>query len=201
MTNEERGLIGDCRVLILASGEFRRFLKCELDKMGFKEIIVIGDDSSFINTDNIHAYKERILIEDLDRKKMGLSSLEDLEIPVVIPVDLIEGAGVMVFFPGDDKGLLCQSEFRIRAAKYMAGYCSFWKIPDSNWLFTVITRIENGETSEKAQKTAALICAKIAANIAVSRPIKHFPRFYLSRNLQEFVVGGGHDGFGNVADS
>ena len=35
-----------------------------------------------------------------------------------------------------------------------------------------------------ALKTAAHICARIAANIAVGREVKHFPRFYLCKNLE-----------------
>lgn len=44
--------------------------------------------------------------------------------------------------------------------------------------------IREAKTSEAAQRTAAHICAKIAANIAVGRNVKHFPRFYLSKNLK-----------------
>ena len=44
--------------------------------------------------------------------------------------------------------------------------------------------IRDAKTSELAQRTAAHICARIAANIAVGRDVKHFPRFYLSKNLE-----------------
>jgi len=66
----------------------------------------------------------------------------------------------------------------------MSGYCAFWNIDNSDWLRVVLPRIEQGEQSAKAQQTAACICARILANIAVGRDVKHFPRFYLSKNLE-----------------
>lgn len=48
---------------------------------------------------------------------------------------------------------------------------------------TALPAIRDGKTSEVSLKTATHICARIAANIAVGRKVKHFPRFYLCKNL------------------
>ena len=53
-----------------------------------------------------------------------------------------------------------------------------------DWLQSNLPAIREGKTSETAKRTAAHICARIAANIAVGREVKHFPRFYLCKNLE-----------------
>lgn len=68
---------------------------------------------------------------------------------------------------------------RQATSEYMAGYCTFWNVEGYEWLQSALPAIREGKTSEAAMKTAAHICARIAANIAVGRKVKHFPKFYL----------------------
>ncbi len=112
----------------------------------------------------------------------GVAAKPDGKLPVVYPFDFIEGGAAMVVLPGDKAEFEAQDDIRLWAAKYMSGYCAFWNVDNSDWLRVVLPRIEQGEQSAKAQKTAACICARILANIAVSRDVKHFPRFYLAES-------------------
>ena len=86
--------------------------------------------------------------------------------------------------PGDDNELHGKANARLWAAGYMAGYCAFWNMEGCDWLQSALPKIRECMTSETAQRTAAHICARIAANIAVGREVKHFPRFYLCNNLE-----------------
>ena len=98
----------------------------------------------------------------------------------IYPFDFVDGCGAIVVMPGD------KFEYfeREKAAEYMAGYCAFWNVQGCEWLDLAIPAIKRGETSESAMRTAAYVCAKITANIAVDRDVKHFPRFYLCKNLE-----------------
>ena len=69
-------------------------------------------------------------------------------------------------------------------AEYMLGYCAFWNVEGCDWLHDALPAIKENKTSEAAMKTAAYMCARIAANIAVGRDVKRYPRFYLCRNLE-----------------
>ena len=100
-----------------------------------------------------------------------------------MPFDFVNGAGVIVVMPEDERNLLSKPELRQWAATYMAGYCAFWNVEGCEWLRDSLPDIKNGVTSGASLKTAAYICARIAANIAVRREVKHFPRFYLCRNI------------------
>ncbi|MDE7438077.1 MAG: hypothetical protein K2M93_06280 [Muribaculaceae bacterium] len=113
----------------------------------------------------------------------GPSQLVDVsDIPIIYPFDFISGAGAFVLFPGDDRKWLEKSDLRVWAAEYMLGYSAFWKIPGCDWLHEVLPAIKDGKTSDTAQKTAAYMCARIAANIAVDHDVKRFPRFYLAES-------------------
>ena len=72
--------------------------------------------------------------------------------------------------------IICKPDLRQWAATYMAGYCAFWNVDGCEWLRDSLSDIRNGVTSNAALKTAAHICARIAANIAVGREVKHFQR-------------------------
>ncbi len=177
MTNEERQQIIECRIIIVGTGDFISYVKIELEQIGFKEICNVSEaDPSQFN------YGNGIIIEHLEER--ASRSIEAMYIPIIYAFDFIEGAGAIVVFPDDEKDFLNKQNIRVWAAEYLAGYCAFWNVEDSDWLHDIIPSIKEGKTSMEAQKTAAHICARIAANIAVSRDVKRYPRFYLSRNLK-----------------
>ncbi len=177
MTNEERQLIRKCRIIIVGKGNFLTYVKSELELIGFKEISNVSetDPSKF-------SHDKGIIIEHIV-DSLPLSA-EFTSIPIIYAFDFIEGAGTIVVFPEDEKDFLNKQNIRVWAAEYLSGYCAFWNVEDSDWLHDNLPSIKDGKTSMEAQKTAAHICARIAANIAVSRDVKRYPRFYLSRNLK-----------------
>ncbi|MCI8998780.1 MAG: hypothetical protein HFJ95_07295 [Muribaculaceae bacterium] len=171
MTDEEKNKIESCRIMIVGNGEFADAINTELLKVGFHNIIYVEALTRSVD-----------MAVDLVMNEIstGLNG----KLPVVYPFDFIEGGAAMVVQPEDKPEFKVQGDVRLYAAKYMSGYCAFWDIDNSDWLRVVLPRIEQGEQSAKAQKTAACICARILANIAVGRDVKRFPRFYLSRNLE-----------------
>ncbi len=177
MTNEERQLINECRVTIVGMREFIAYVKRELEQIGFNEINVVSATAPLAFTS--HA---GIIIEHIGDEQPLLS--EVINVPIIYAFDFIEGAGAIVVFPDGERDFLNKSDIRVWAAEYLSGYCAFWNIEDSEWLHDTLPSIIDGKMSLDAQKTAARICARIAANIAVSRDVKHYPRFYLSRNLK-----------------
>ena len=177
MTSEEKRQIADCRIMVIGVSDFIDRVKAELDKSGFKSInIVSGND--------VHT---EIGLVDMIAEYTGQAYTHvkgNAAIPIIYPFDFVEGAGAIVVMPGDDNELHCKANARLWAAEYMAGYCAFWNVEGCEWLQFALQEIREVKTSEAAQRTAAHICAKIAANIAVGRNVKHFPRFYLSKNLK-----------------
>lgn len=176
MTNEEKRLIADCRIMVIGVSDFIDCVKAELIKSGFMSISIISaleeqPDMSF--TDMVAEYVGA-----------GRSCIkEDVKIPIIYPFDFVEGAGAIVIMPGDDNELLRKDNVRLWAAEYMTGYCAFWNVEGCDWLQLSLPAIQRGETSVSALRTAAYMCARIAANIAVGRDVKKFPRFYVCRNL------------------
>lgn len=177
MTSEEKRLIADCRVMIIGASDFIDYVKTELCRSGFKSInIVLGNDT--------HTEIEPV---DMVAEYPGKDCTHvkgNAAIPIIYPFDFVDVAGSIVVMPGDDNELHGKANARLWAAEYMAGYCAFWNMEGCDWLQSVLPQIREGKTSEAAQRTAAHICARIAANIAVGREVKHFPRFYLCRNLE-----------------
>lgn len=177
MTSEEKRLIADCRVMIIGASDFIDNVKAELYRSGFKSInIVSGND--------VHT---EIGPVDMVVEYAGEACTHvkgNAAIPITYPFDFVDGAGAIVVMPGDDNELHGKANARLWAAGYMAGYCAFWNMEGCDWLQSVLPKIREGKTSEAAQRTAAHICARIAANIAVGREVKHFPRFYLCKNLE-----------------
>ncbi len=159
MTSVEKRRIADCRIAVVGATEFIDSIKAELQQLGFESIQII------------------ILSEDCSCTKVT-------DIPLILPLDFVNGAGVIVFMPDDERDILCKPDLRQWAARYMAGYCAFWNVDGCEWLRDSLSDIRNGVTSSAALKTAVHVCARIAANIAVGREVKHFPRFYLCRNLE-----------------
>lgn len=177
MTSEEKSLIADCRVMIIGASDFIDYVKDELYRSGFKSInIVSGND--------VHT---EIGSVDMVAEYTGGAYTHvkgNAAIPIIYPFDFVDGAGAIVVMPGDDNELQHKDNLRLWAAEYMAGYCAFWNVGGCEWLQLALPEIREAKTIEAAQRTAAHICAKIAANIAVGRNVKHFPRFYLSKNLK-----------------
>ncbi len=177
MTNEERLLIKECRVIIVGEGDFITYVKKELEQIGFKEICNIPEaDPSNLS------YDKGIIIKHLEERTP--LSTKATDIPIIYAFDFIEGAAAIVVFPEDEKDFLNKPTIRLWAAEYLSGYCAFWNVEDCDWLHDILPSIKESKTSMEAQKTAAHICARIAANIAVGRDVKHYPRFYLCRNLK-----------------
>lgn len=171
MTSEEQNKIERCRIMIVGKGDFADAINTALLKAGFCNII------------HMEAPTEAADIA-VDLAINGISARLDGKLPVVYPFDFIEGGAAMVVLPEDKPALEAKGDVRLCAAKYMSGYCAFWNMDNSDWLRAVLPRIEQGEQSAKAQRTAACICARILANIAAGRDVKHFPRFYLSKILE-----------------
>ena len=176
MTNEEKRMIKECRIMIVGKGDFITYNKENLRKLDLCKIaeVQIGE---IINGQN-----NGILIEYTGA---GHSQSSDMNsIPVIYPFDFVDGAGAIVVFPEDERDWLGKQNMQQWAAEYMSGYCAFWNVEGCDWLHDALPAIKKNKTSEAAIKTAAYICARIAANIAVGRDVKRYPRFYLCRNLE-----------------
>lgn len=177
MTSEEKRLIADCRVMIIGASDFIDCVKAELNKSGFKSINIMTANNG----------QTGIGLVDIVAEYTGEAYTYvkgNAAIPIIYSFNFVEGAGAIVIMPGEDNELQHKDNLRLWAAEYMAGYCAFWNVEGCEWLQLALPEIREVKTSEAAQRTAAHICAKIAANIAVGRNVKHFPRFYLSKNLE-----------------
>ena len=171
MTNEEKQLIKECRIMIVGKGDFITYIKDELAKLDFCKIAEV-EICEISNKQN-----NGILIEYAGP---GFSQARHMNsIPVIYPFDFVDGAGAIVMFPGDDRSWLEKQNIRQWTAEYISGYCAFWNVEGCDWLYDALPAIKEYKTSEVAMKTAAGLCARIAANIAVGRDVKHYPRFYL----------------------
>lgn len=104
-------------------------------------------------------------------------------VPIIFPADFINGGAAIIVMPGDNPDIDIDDSIRLWAAKYISGYCTFWNVCGCEWLHTALPLIEKGIQSVNAQKTAAHISARVLVNIAAGHPIKHFPHFYLSKNI------------------
>lgn len=179
MTNEEKHLISECRIFIIGPQVFTGYVNTELRSLGFRHIQIQAEVSCLSGLPSVN-----IVAEYGDN---GVSQTKDFigeKSPMIYSFDFVKGAGAIVVMPGDDMEWSGKKDVRLCAAEYIAGYCGFWNVADCDWLQQSLPAIREGINNEEAQKTAAHICARIAANIAVGREVKHFPRFYLCRNLE-----------------
>ena len=177
MTSEEKSLITDCRIAVIGAIEFIDNIKAELKQLGFESIQIISRSDEMPMPSIVD-----VIAENVNEGSFCLS--KTATVPLILPFDFVNGAGVIVVMPEDERTLLCKPELRQWAATYMAGYCAFWNVEGCDWLRDSLSDIRNSVTSSAALKTAAHICARIAANIAVGREVKHFPRFYFCKNLE-----------------
>lgn len=162
--------------MIVGKDDFITYIKEELGKLDFCNIEEV-ETGEIINGQDTG-----ILIE---YTRAGISQTSDMNsIPVIYPFDFVDGAGAIVVFPGYDRNWLEKQNIRQWAAEYISGYCAFWNVEGCDWLLDALPAIKENKTSEAAIKTAAYICARIAANIAVDRDVKRYPHFYLCRNLK-----------------
>ncbi|MDE6649833.1 MAG: hypothetical protein K2K45_07880 [Muribaculaceae bacterium] len=176
MTEREKRHIQSCRVLIVGPDEFVCVVRHDLKNLGFREVII--GSVSMLNPDKN--------VADIIIHYIGSGPLltgKDNCIPTIYPFDFIKGAGVIVLFPEDDRESFCSPDIRLWSAEYMAGYCTFWNIGDLDWLLESLPLIREDKTSYQGVKTAAYMSARIVANIAVGRHVKHYPRFYLTKNI------------------
>lgn len=177
MTSEEKRRIAECRVAVIGTIEFIGSVKTELQQLGFESIQIITPSDEMPTPSNVD-----IIVESVNEGSSCLS--KDATIPLIFPFDFVNGAGAIVVMSEDERDMLCKPDLRQWAATYMAGYCAFWNVDGCEWLRYSLSDIKNGITNSTALDTAAHICARIAANIAVGRDVKHFPRFYLCKNLE-----------------
>lgn len=177
MTNKEKDRIVDCRIAVVGAAEFIDSIKTELQQFGFESIQIISSTDKQPKISNFD-----VIAENVNESSSCMSKATD--IPLILPFDFVNGAGAIVVMPEDERDMLCKPDLRQWAATYMAGYCAFWNVDGCEWLRDSLSDIRNGVTNSVALKTAAHICARIAANIAVGREVKHFPRFYLCKNLE-----------------
>ncbi len=177
MTSEERRRIAGCRIAVVGACEFIDSIKAELKQLGFESIQIISSSNKQPAISNFD-----VIAENVNEGSSCMS--KETDIPLILPFDFVNGAGVIVVMPDDERDIICKPELRQWAATYMAGYCAFWNVEGCEWLRDSLPDIKNGVTSGASLKTAAYICARIAANIAVGREVKHFPRFYLCKNLE-----------------
>ena len=177
MTSEEKRLIADCRIAVIGAIEFIDSIKAELQQLGFESIQIISRSDKMPMPSNVD-----VIAENINEGSSCFS--KDVTIPIILPFDFVNGAGAIVVMPDDDRDILDKPDLRLWAVNYMAGYCAFWNVVGCDWLRDSLSDIKNGVTSSAALDTAARICARIAANIAVGREVKHFPRFYLCKNLE-----------------
>ncbi len=177
MTSEERRRIAGCRIAVVGAGEFIDSIKAELRQLGFESIQIISRSDEMPMPSNVD-----VIAESVNEDSSCFS--KDVTIPIILPFDFVNGAGAIVVMPDDDRDILNKPNLRQWAANYIVGYCAFWNVEGCDWLRDSLSDIRNSVTSSAALKTAAHICARIAANIAVGREVKHFPRFYLCKNLE-----------------
>ena len=177
MTSEERRRIAGCRIAVVGACEFIDSIKAELQQLGFESIQIISSSNKQPAISNFD-----VIAENVNEGSSCMS--KETDIPLILPFDFVNGAGVIVVMPDDERDIICKPELRQWAATYMAGYCAFWNVEGCEWLRDSLPDIKNGVTSGASLKTAGYICARIAANIAVGREVKHFPRFYLCKNLE-----------------
>lgn len=177
MTSEERRRIADCRIAVVGATEFIDSIRTELQQLGFESIQIISRSDKMPMPSNVD-----VIAENVNEGSSYFS--KDVTIPIILPFDFVNGAGAIVVMPDDDRDILDKPDLRLWAVNYMAGYCAFWNVEGCEWLRDSLPDIRNGLTRHAALKTAAHICARIAANIAVGREVKHFPRFYLCKNLE-----------------
>lgn len=184
MTSEEKRLIADCRVMIIGTSDFIDYVKAELYRSGFKSINSGFRSINIVSGNDVHTGIGPV---DMVAEYAGEACTHvkgNVAIPIIYPFDFVDGAGAIVVMPGDDNELHDKANARLWTAGYMAGYCAFWNMEVCDWLQSALPAIREGKMSETAQRTAAHICARIASNIAVDREVKHFPRFYLCKNLE-----------------
>ncbi|WP_303330988.1 hypothetical protein [Bacteroides acidifaciens] len=177
MTSEERRRIADCRIAVVGATEFIDSIRTELQQLGFESIQIISRSDKMPMPSNVD-----VIAENVNEGSSCFS--KDVTIPIILPFDFVNGAGAIVVMPDDDRDILDKPDLRLWAVNYMAGYCAFWNVEGCEWLRDSLPDIRNGLTRHEALKTATHICARIAANIAVGREVKHFPRFYLCKNLE-----------------
>ena len=177
MTSEERRRIAGCRIAVVGACEFIDSIKAELQQLGFESIQIISRSDKMPMPSNVD-----VIAENVNEGSSYFS--KDVTIPIILPFDFVNGAGAIVVMPDDDRDILDKPDLRLWAVNYMAGYCAFWNVVGCDWLRDSLPDIRNGLTRHAALKTATHICARIAANIAVGREVKHFPRFYLCKNLE-----------------
>lgn len=176
MTSEDKRRIAACRVGVVGPAEFIRSIAGELRHLGF--VAVEAFSSGCGEAETVAA---DIVVEYIGEGSSRRTKAIDL--PLILPFDFVDGAGAIVVMPGDSTELFGRPRLRQWAAEYMAGYSAFWNIKGCDWLSAALPLINEGITSAGAMKTAALVCARIVANIAVGRQVKRFPRFYLCRNI------------------
>ena len=184
MTSKERNQIHSCHILIIGTSLFINEISLALKQLGFKHLTVLTDKYA-----GPVPYAANIIIKFVDSAS-DESKIDDDEIrgiPLIYSFDFVYGVGVIVFLPDDNRDILNRGKVRLGAAEYIAGYCAFWNIKGYGWLHEAIPEIRIDRKNELTGKMAAKLCARLAAELAEGREIRHFPRFYMVRNTCELT--------------
>lgn len=186
MTTDEKRLIADCRIRVIGASDFIDNVNAELIKSGFSSISIVSSLQAQADLASADMVAECVGEgRDCIKEELMIPIIYPFDlIPIIYPFDFVDGAAAIVIMPGDDNELQRKDNMRLWAAEYMAGYCAFWNVEGCDWLQTALQSISAGKNSDAALRTATHICARIAANIAVGRKVRHFPRFYISKNLE-----------------
>lgn len=180
MTTEEEKGITPFRTVIIGTGYMAECIKAEAlrnDFIKISEVRQFNSCAELPESDTIVAAVQE-MPSNMIRRLTRIST-----VPIIFPADFIDGGAAIIVMPGDNPDIDIDDNIRLWVAKYISGYCTFWNICGCEWLHTALPLIVMGIQSVNAQKTAAHISAQVLVNIAAGHPIKHFPRFYLSKNL------------------
>lgn len=170
MTNEERHLIKECRIMVIGTDTFVAYLKSELKSIGFSNIVVGNDTDYQKNSTTIN------IISKYGGNENSHFVSDIVSVPIIYTFDFVRGAGAIVIMPGDDKEVLAQTDLRLWAAEYMSGYCAFWNMEGCDWLGEafIIRKSKNPEKPKRKVQNPA----KIRRNHNSKRLLK-----YKSRNI------------------
>ncbi len=106
MTDEERYIIKECRVMVIGTQDFTGYVLPELERIGFRNIQTGCDPASLAELSHVN-----IIAEYGDNGESCLKHLKELKTPIICPFDFVMGAGAMVIMPGDDMEPLAQPDF------------------------------------------------------------------------------------------
>lgn len=109
MTSEERRRIAGCRIAVVGACEFIDSIKAELQQLGFESIQIISSSNKQPAISNFD-----VIAENVNEGSSCMS--KETDIPLILPFDFVNGAGVIVVMPDDERDIICKPELRQWAA-------------------------------------------------------------------------------------